>query len=229
MTGKDIETDPQPKWLRPIDPLLAAGLPIRIDPRLGVDDDTAYRLQRDAEPLLTVVTVFVTSNYDNVLTAEVTDDAEHGPHVLVRAATGDEAAYLLCSDEEDEDRPESAGRDITWQQAEDSEEVTERAVVLWSGEVLLKSGNGLAGPFYTHQSAAAAWAFSTGLSMPRAEVFGAQLVRWLCAKSKQDLLLAGGDREFRRLNRLWMAPIRTAAVFPIALPGGAQERVGALS
>ena len=52
MTGKDIETDPQPKWLRPIDPLLAAGLPIRIDPRLGVDDDTAYRLQRDAEPLL---------------------------------------------------------------------------------------------------------------------------------------------------------------------------------
>jgi len=129
----------------------------------------------------------------------------------------------------DEDRPESAGRDITWQQAEDSEEVTERAVVLWSGEVLLKSGKGLAGPFYTHQSAAAAWTFSTGLSMPRAEVFGAQLVRWLCAKSKADLLLAGGDREFRRLNRLWMAPIRTAAVFPIALPGGAQERVGALS
>jgi len=96
MTGKDIETDPQPKWLRPIDPLLAAGLPIRIDPRLGVDDDTAYRLQRDAEPLLTVVTVFVTSNYDNVLAAEVIDDPENGPHVLVRAATGDEAAYLLC-------------------------------------------------------------------------------------------------------------------------------------
>lgn len=97
MTGKDIETDPQPKWLRLIDPLLAAGLPIRIDPRLGIDDDTAYRLQRDAEPLLTVVTVFVTSNYDNVLAAEVTDDLENEPHVLVRAATGDEAAYLLKS------------------------------------------------------------------------------------------------------------------------------------
>ena len=230
MTGKDTETDPQPKWLRPIDPLLAADLPIRIDPRLGVDDDTAYRLQRDAEPLLTVVTVFVTSNYDNVLTAEVTDDAEHGLHVLVRAATGDEAAYLLSpDDEEDGDCPESAGRDITWQQAEDSEDVTERAVVLWSGEVLLKSGKGLAGPFYTHQSAAAAWAFSTALGMPRAEVFGAQLVRWLCAKSKAGLLLAGGDREFLRLNRFWMAPIRTDAVFPIALPGEAQERFGALS
>jgi hypothetical protein len=65
--------------------------------------------------------------------------------------------------------------------------------------------------------------------MPRAEVFGSQLVRWLCAKSKTNLLLVGGDREFWRLNRFWMAPIRTAAVFPIALPGGAQERVGARS
>jgi hypothetical protein len=230
ITGKDTETDPQPKWLRPVDPLVAAGLPIRIDPRLGVDGDTAYRLQLDAEPLLTVVTVFVTSNYDNVLTAEVTDDAEHGLHVLVRAATGDEAAYLLCpDDDQDGDCPESAGRDITWQRAEDSEDVTEPAVVLWSGEVLLKIGKGLAGPFYAHQSAAAAWAFSTALGMPRGAVFGAQLVRCLCAKSKANLLLAGGDREFRRLNRFWMAPIRTAAVFQITLPGEAQERVGTLS
>jgi hypothetical protein len=230
MTGKDTETDPQPKWLRPIDPLVAAGLPIRIDPQLGVDDDTVYRLQRDAEPLLTVVTVFVTSNYENVLAAELTDTAEHGLHVLVRPATGDEAAYLLSpDDEQDGDCPESAGRDITWQRAEDSEDVTERTVVLWSGEVLLKSGKGLAGPFYTHQSAAAAWAYSTALGMRRAEVFGAQLVRCLCAKSKAGLLLASGDREFLRLNRFWMAPIRTAAVFPIALPGEAQERFGALS
>jgi hypothetical protein len=230
MIGKDTETDPQPKWLRPIDPLIAASLPIRIDPRLGVDSDTAYRLQRDAEPRLTIVTVFVTSNYDNVLAAELTDDAEHGLHVLVRAATGDEAAYLLCpDDEQDEDCPESAGRDITWQQAEDSEDTTEPAVVLWSGEVLLKTGMGVAGPFYTHQSAAAAWAFSTALGMAPAEVFGAQLVRWLCAESKADLLLVSGDGEFRRLNRFLMAPIRTAAVFPIALPGRKQESVGAFS
>jgi hypothetical protein len=227
MTVKDIETDPQPKWLRPIDPLVAASLPIRIDSRLGVDDDTAYQLLLDAEPLLTIVTVFVTSSYNNVLAVEVTDDAEHGLHVLVRAATGDEAAYLLGSDDEqDEDRPESAGRDITWEQAEDSEDVTEPAVVLWSGEVLLNSGKGLAGRFYAHQSAASAWAFSTALDMARVEVFGAQLVRWLCAESKADLLLAGGDSEFRRLNRFWMAPIRTAAVFPIALPGQEQESVG---
>ena len=228
MTARDAETTSQPKWLRPIDPLVAAGLPIGIDPRLGVDDNIAYRLQRDAEPLLAVVTVFVTSCYDNVLAAEVTDDAEHGLHVLVRAATGDEAAYLLCSDDaQDADRPESAGRDITWQQAEDCESLTEPAVVLWSGEVLLKTGSGLAGRFYTYQAAAAAWAFSTALSMRRAEVFGAQLVRWLCAKSKAGLLLAP-DGEFQQLNRYWIAPVRTAAIFPIALPGQEQESVKAL-
>jgi hypothetical protein len=69
-----------------------------------------------------------------------------------------EAAYLLCSDDdEDGDCSESAGRDITWQHAEDYKDTTEPAVVLWSGEVLLNIGRGLAGPFYTHQSAAAAW------------------------------------------------------------------------
>ena len=227
MTGEHTEIDTEPKWLRPIDPVVAASLPIRIDPRLGVDDDIAYRLQGDAEPLLTIVTVFVTSDYDNVLAAEVTVDAERGLHVLVRAATGDEAAYLLCSDDEqDADRPESAGRDITCQQAEDSEFLTEPALVLWSGEVLLKTGSGLAGRFYNHQSAAAAWAFSTALGMAPAEVFGAQLVRWLCARSKADLLLAA-DGEFQQLNRYWIAPVRTAAIFPIALPGQEQESVKA--
>jgi len=43
---------------------------------LGVDDDTVRRLQIDAEPVLTIVTLFVTSNYNNLLAAEVTDDAD---------------------------------------------------------------------------------------------------------------------------------------------------------
>ena len=230
MTGKGTELDPQRKWLQPIDPLVTASLPIRIDPRLGVDDDTAYRLRCDAEPLLTVVTVFVTSSYDNVLAAEITNDVEHGLHVLVRAATGDEATYLLCSaDEEDGGHPETAGRDITWQQVEDSEDLTEPAVVLWSGEVLLKTGKGVAGPFYTHQLAAAAWAFSTALRIPRAEVFSAQLVRWLCANTKVGLLRENGDSEFRRLNRAWIAPVRAAAIFPITLPDQKRDTLRALS
>jgi len=225
------EPDPQRKWLRPIDPLVTASLPIRIDPRLGVDDDTASRLRCDAEPLLTIVTVFLTSSYDDVLAAEITDDVEHGLHVLVRAATGDEATYLLCSadDEEDGNDPETAGRDITWQQVQDSEDLTEPAVVLWSGEVLLTTGRGVAGPFYIHQLAAAAWAFSTALGIPREEIFSAQLVRWLCAKSKTGLLLENGDSALRQLNRAWTAPVRVAAVFPIPLPAQRQNALRALS
>jgi len=33
-------------------------------------------LQIDAEPVLTIVTVFVTCNYNSLLAAEVTDDAD---------------------------------------------------------------------------------------------------------------------------------------------------------
>jgi len=230
MTAKGTAPDSQPKWLRPIDPLVTASLPIRIDPRLRVDYDAAYRLRCDAEPLLTMVTVFVTSSYDNALAAEITDDVEHGLHVLVRAATGDEATYLLFSaGEEDGGRPETAGRDITWQQVQDSEGLTEPAVVLWSGEVLLKTGRGVAGPFYTHQLAAAAWAFSTALGIPREEVFSAQLVRWLCAKSTAALLIENGDSALRPLSRFWMAPIRTTAVSPITLPTQKHHALGALS
>ena len=221
---EDTEPDPQRKWLRLIDPLVTASLPIRIDPRLELDDDTASRLRGDAEPLLTMVTVFVTSSYNNVLAAEITDDVEHGLHVLLRAATGDEAAYLLrAADAEERDHPESAGRDITWQVARDSEHITEPAVVLWSGEVLLKTGRGTSGPFYTHQLAAAAWAFSTALGIPREEVFSAQLVRWLCAKSTAALLIENGDSALRPLNRVWMAPVRVAGVFPITLPAQKQD------
>jgi hypothetical protein len=139
---------------------------------------------------------------------------------LVRAATSDEAAYLLRSDDGEEgDCTENAGRDITWQEAEDSEFLTESAVVLWSGEVLSKTGSALAGRFCTHQSADAAWPFSTALGMASAEVFGAQLMRWLYDNTKADLLLAGAHGEFQRLDWFWTAPIRAAATFPIVLPG----------
>lgn len=219
----DTRIEPQqPKWLQPVDPLAAASLPIRIDPHLGADDDSAYRLE-DVEPLETVVTVFMPSNYDTVLAAEISDDAKHGPHVLVRAATGDEAAYLLSSDDEEGEGAANASGDITWQETSDSAAMKEPAVVLWSGEVLLKTGKGVAGPFYTHKSAATAWAFSTAVGMPSDEVFGALLVRWLCARSKADRLTVGGDGEFRQLNRCWIAPIRIVVVLPISLPGQKQE------
>jgi hypothetical protein len=215
-----------PKWLRPVDPLAAARLPVRIDWRLRVDEETAYRLRLDADPLLAVVTVFMTTNYDALLAAEIIDDARGGRYVLVRSATGDETAYLFSSDDEDGDRPVSAGCDITWRQAAQSDEVTEPAVKLWSGEVLLADGRGLAGPFYMHQDAAKAWALSAALDRPSGEVFGAQLVCWQCAESQAELLLAGGAGEFRRLNRFWSPPVRSGGVSPVALPDMRDADVG---
>lgn len=45
----------QSKWLQPVDPLIAASFPVLIDPHLGVDDDTTYRLQRDAQEMVTII------------------------------------------------------------------------------------------------------------------------------------------------------------------------------
>ena len=37
-----------PKWRRPIDPVVAEALGVRVDPALGVDTDTAYLLELDS-------------------------------------------------------------------------------------------------------------------------------------------------------------------------------------
>jgi hypothetical protein len=115
--------------------------------------------------------------------------------------------------------PQSASCHITWCETRDAKDVTEPVVILWSGEVLLNTGRGVSGPFYTHQTAAKAWASSTALSKPRGDVFGGQVIRYLCANSKAAGLLAGGDAEFRRLNSFWMSPMRAPSVLPFALPG----------
>jgi hypothetical protein len=228
------------KWLIPVDPFAASHLPVRIDPRLQVDDDTAYRLQLDVDPMSAMVTVFVTSNfeYDIPLAAEIIDDAEHGLHVFVRAATGDETAHFRRTDDPDEflDPDEAGGGEdegteqpgdststddmITWHEPDSPVEIVEPAVMLWSGEVLLNNGRGTVGPFYLDEWAAKAWAFSTALSLPEEEVFAAQVVSYLCANSKAAALLDdGGDEEFKRLNRCWGGPVRAMSIVPVALPG----------
>jgi hypothetical protein len=45
----------QSRWLQPDDPLIAASLPVLIEPHLGVDDDTAYRLQCNAQEMVTII------------------------------------------------------------------------------------------------------------------------------------------------------------------------------
>ena len=99
----DSEREPstEPKWLRSVDPSVASLLPVRIDPQLGVDELTAYYLEIEADPLAAMVTVFRTSNYPDALSAEIRGDGAEEPHVLIRAATPEEAAFLMQSDDGD--------------------------------------------------------------------------------------------------------------------------------
>ena len=206
-----------PRWLRPINADVTDALGYRIDPALRVDQRIAALLEADAHGLIAEVTPFMTSNYDTVLAAEIVVRGIENPFFLVRAATGDEAAYLL--DSEDGDEPPSADTTIVWRERRDSPERHEPAVLLWSGEVLLMTGRGLAGPFYTHRQVAKAWAFSTALGLPEAEVFGAQTVCYLCAASQAVALLIDGQTAFDRLNRCSVPAIRSASIVPFALPG----------
>lgn len=67
--------------------------------------------------------------------AEIMEDAAR-PHVLARAAIGDEAARLVSSDDGYGECPDAAGIDITWQQAKVPDGETSLRAKVWSGEVL---------------------------------------------------------------------------------------------
>ncbi len=102
--------------------------------------------------------------------------------------------------------------------------MTEKSVVLWSGEVLLNNGRGVSGPFYRDEMAARAWAFSTALSTPEVEVCAAQVVAYRCAESKVPTLLTDGDAEYRRFHRFVMPPVRSGMVHPVRLPTETPEQ-----
>ena len=100
----DSEREPstEPKWLQSVDPSVGSLLPVRIDPQLGVDEHTAaYYLELEADPLTAMVTVFRTSNYPDALSAEIRGDVPEELHVLIRAATPQEVAYLMESKDDD--------------------------------------------------------------------------------------------------------------------------------
>ncbi len=217
MTAKEVAADREPKWLRPIELAVAEALGVEIDPALAIEERTAYLLEQDSQPMMTEVTVFMTSNYNAVLAAEVIVEGNEDPYVLIRAATGDEAICLLSTDD---DEAESACETIVWQERWYSVPVEDSAVILWCGEVLLNCGRREAGPFYTHPAAAEAWAFSTALRKSQEEVCAAQITQYFCARSVAGGLVAGGgDTQFTRLNRSWSAPLRPASVLPVRLPG----------
>ncbi len=195
---------------------------VQIDPRLRVPGDLAYHVRQAAGSLRGAVSVFLTSSYDMPLAAELVNK-----RVIIRAATGDEVAAFLDDEpidpEEKEPGPRSAAvlkpeESITWHEVVSGDTVTEKFLVLWSGEVLLNNGRGVSGPFYCDEIAARAWAFSTALSMPEAEVCAAQVVAYRCAESKVPMLLADGDVEYRHFQRFVMPPVRSGAVYPVRLP-----------
>jgi len=117
---------------------------MRFEPRLHIDAETAGLIENTTLPLLESPTVIV------------------GDAVHVRAATGDElTAFLTVGDAPNPDDFEwpgdpalQAGREIAWQEKQDSEIELDRACYLWSGEVILNSGSGTSGPFYVHASSA---------------------------------------------------------------------------
>jgi hypothetical protein len=130
---------------------------MRFEPRLHIDAETAGLIESTFMPLLESPTVIVTGAYPFALAAEIVGDEVH-----VRAATGDElTAFLTVGDAPNPDDFEwpgdpalPAGREIAWQEKQDSEIELDRACYLWSGEVILNSGSGTSGPFYVHASSA---------------------------------------------------------------------------
>ena len=130
---------------------------IKFAKRLHIDAIAAGQIESMLLKPFESPTVLITDAYPFPLAAEIVGDAVH-----VRAATGDElTAFLTVGDAPNPDDFEwpgdpalQAGREIAWQEKQDSEIELDRACYLWSGEVILNSGSGTSGPFYVHASSA---------------------------------------------------------------------------
>jgi hypothetical protein len=198
------------------------------DPRLRISEKVAYAIECGGFGS-TLPSVTITSEYHVPLTCEV-----RGDDVYVRAATGDEVEDMLTTGNVSEentlpwpgDEPAALPVTVSWRERSDQEFVVEQAARLWSGEVLLNNGRGMAGPFYVYQMAAEAWAFATALSLPEGEVFECQVLRHACAWSQTPALLSEGEAAARRLSRFDMSPLRSwEPPSPVLLPGQLRSTV----
>ena len=193
---------------------------MRFDPRLRISEDVAYDIEA-AGFGPTIPSVVVSSAYPVPLTCEVVDG-----DLVVRAAIGDEVTDTLTTSDFEPgdaitwpgDTPARVGRDLEWRERPGDAVAEVAAVRLWSGEVILQNG-GLAGPFFVHQMAAAAWAFSTAIEQDPKTVVECQVVPYACIREFAPGLLVGGDDEARRLNRFDVSPLRPwGAPIPVELP-----------
>jgi hypothetical protein len=108
---------------------------------------------------------------------------------------------------------------MEWQEKAGSEVVSDEIVVLWTGEVLLdREPGGMSSPFCATEESAKTWAIEASQGLLEEDICGAQLVKWHCAKTFAERVLAGGEEEYKRLNRFWISPIRSQAVTPVEAP-----------
>jgi hypothetical protein len=196
---------------------------VTFDERLHIDAETAGQIEGVVMLPLESPTVLITDAYSFALAAEMVSGG-----VRVRAATGDElTAFLTRGDVPNPDHfawPGDpglpAGREIDWQEHEDSDLETSRACCLWSGEVTLVSGRGMSGPFYVHEEAGRASSLAMALSLPEAEIFELQVVRYACVRRFAPGLITGCEAEFNRLKKFWISPVRSwGRVEQFSMPG----------
>jgi hypothetical protein len=186
---------------------------MRFEPRLHIDAETAGLIESTCMPLLESPTVIVSDAYPFPLAAEIVGDEVH-----VRASTWDElTAFLTIRDAPNPDDFEwpgdpglPTGREIEWQETQDSERQLDRACHLWCGEVILNTGSGTSGPFYVHEPAARSWAFSAALTVPENEICELQVVPYACVRRCAPELIKAGEGEFKRLNRFWATPLKSS-------------------
>ncbi len=192
---------------------------MHFDPRLRISEDAAYEIEvagfGAGDPPVTV-----SSAYHVPLACELRDD-----DLFVRAATGEEVTDMLTTGYFEDgdildwpgDTPTPLSQEVSWRERPLDELASDTAVRLLSGEVIFKSGQGVAGPFFVHEMAAAAWAFSTAIEHGEETVFECQVIPYACARQLAPRLLREGDAEARRLSRFDVSPLRPRGP-PISVP-----------
>lgn len=109
-----------------------------------------------------------------------------------------------------------ADRKVEWQEEDGGRLLLDRAVVLWTGEVLSTRHRGVSSPFYAIEEAAEAWAFCKSLERPE-HVCAVQLVRCHCAESFAAELVES-DQEYERSRGFFVSPLRTIEIIPLVSP-----------
>ncbi len=155
---------------------------MRIDPRLMIPEDVASRIAAFVVPN---GAAFMTDIYPFALAAET-----QAGEPYIRAATADEVTALLTTGgfppEKGVDWPGDpavpTGSPVTWQRRQADEPAEEEGCRLYAGEVVLRSGRGIAGPFFIHEQAARSWALVAALELSESEVHEAQVVPYACVR-----------------------------------------------